>query len=87
MTLTIEKPETEARLIRFATVRGLSPSEALDELLSRESDETKLSREDVEALQEAWAAVDAGKVHPFDPEASNARADALIASFAGEKQA
>lgn len=33
MTLTIEKPETEARLIRFATLRGISPLEALDELL------------------------------------------------------
>jgi hypothetical protein len=33
MTLTIEKPETEARLIRFATSRGISPLEALDELL------------------------------------------------------
>jgi hypothetical protein len=33
MTLTIEKPETKAHLIRFATSRGISPLEALDELL------------------------------------------------------
>jgi protein-disulfide isomerase-like protein with CxxC motif len=33
MTLTISKPETEARLLRFATSRGLSPLDAIDELL------------------------------------------------------
>ena len=82
MTLTIEKPETEARLLRFATSRGISPLEALDEMLEREEDETALDAEDQAALDEAYAAVKAGRVHPFDPEAANARAEALIAGKA-----
>ena len=39
-----------------------------------------LDAEDQAALEEAYSAVKAGKVHPFDQEAANARADALIAS-------
>ena len=35
MSLTIERPETEARLIRFASSRGLTPLDAIDELLNR----------------------------------------------------
>ena len=36
MALTIDKPETEARLIRFATIRGISVLEALEILLDEE---------------------------------------------------
>lgn len=43
MSLTIEKPETEARLRRFATTRGLSPQEALDELLDEAEEEQESS--------------------------------------------
>ncbi|WP_309719701.1 hypothetical protein [Armatimonas sp.] len=43
MSLTIEKPETEARLHRFATTRGLSPQEALDELLDGAEEEQESS--------------------------------------------
>ena len=39
MSLTIEKPETEARLMRYATSRGISPVEALDELLDEVEEE------------------------------------------------
>ena len=43
MSLTIEKPETEARLRRFATTRGLSLQEALDELLDEAEEEQESS--------------------------------------------
>ena len=50
MSLTIERPETEARLIRFATSRGLTPLDALDELLSEAEEDA--SEEPVEDLDE-----------------------------------
>lgn len=39
MSLTIEKPETEARLIRYAAARGLSTLEALEALLDAAEDD------------------------------------------------
>lgn len=67
MPLTIDKPETEARLIRFATARGISPMEALDELLEYEEE---MSLEEIPAsllhvsptaLKEAMDSLDAGQ--------------------------
>lgn len=63
MSLTIERPETEARLIRFATARGLSPLDALDELLDEvEEEDYKLTPDDIEALKQGAADSDAGRV-------------------------
>nr|WP_309695389.1 hypothetical protein [Armatimonas sp.] len=74
MSLTIERPETEARLLRFATSRGLSPLDALDELLNEAEDDTgEEQEEDLSTipdilmkvspndLKEAQAEMDAGK--------------------------
>uniref|UniRef100_UPI0037533A55 hypothetical protein n=1 Tax=Armatimonas sp. TaxID=1872638 RepID=UPI0037533A55 len=59
MTLTIEKPETEARLIRFATSRGISPLEALDELQAMcdgiEAGTIKVTPWDSEAMRKRGA--------------------------------
>lgn len=52
MSLTIERPETEARLIRFATSRGLTPLDALDELLNRV--EQREATEATEAILESF---------------------------------
>lgn len=49
MSLTIERPETAARLIRFASSRGLTPLDALDELLDRVE-----GREATEAILESF---------------------------------
>lgn len=48
MSLTIERPETEARLIRFATSRGLSPLDALTALVKADA-----MRPQAEALLDA----------------------------------
>jgi hypothetical protein len=77
MSLTIEKPETEARLIRFATSRGLSPLEAIDELLDEVEvdDNGDLPLDTIpdilmypapDALKKALAEIDAGKWIPGD---------------------
>ena len=67
MPLMIDKPETEARLIRFATARGISPMEALEELLEYEEE---ISLEEIPAsllqvsptaLKEAMDSLDAGE--------------------------
>lgn len=64
ITLT---PETEAKLIRFATSRGLAPKEALDialdELLdeNEEQEDYQLTAEDIEALRQGAADSDAGR--------------------------
>jgi hypothetical protein len=67
MPLMIDKPETEARLIRFATARGISPIEALEELLEYEEE---MSLEEIpmsllhvspNALKEAMDSLDAGE--------------------------
>ena len=67
MPLTIDKPETEARLIRFATARGISLLEALEELLEKEEE---MSLEQIPAsllhvspmaLREAMDSLDAGE--------------------------
>ena len=42
MTLTLA-PETEARLLRFATSRGLAPEKALEELLDAVEEEEELN--------------------------------------------
>lgn len=66
MILTIEKPETEARFIRFATLRGLTPDEALDELLDEIEEENEsdyqLTADDIESLRRGAADIDAGRV-------------------------
>lgn len=66
MTLTLEKPETGKRFLRFATKRGLTPDELLDELLDgaeeEENDNYKLTPEDIQALREGAADSDAGRV-------------------------
>lgn len=77
MSLTIERPETEARLIRFATSRGLTPLDALDELLSEaEEDASEEPEEDLstipdilmypepDAIKRALEDMDAGKGIP-----------------------
>ena len=75
MTLTIEKPETEARLIRFATSRGISPLEALDELLDEAEEnvfpELVITEEFADELQAMCDGIEAGtiKVTPWDSEA------------------
>jgi hypothetical protein len=70
MSLTIERPETEARLIRFATSRGLTPLDALDELLDEvEGEEPEdlsaipgiLMHPAPDAMKKALADMDAGK--------------------------
>lgn len=73
MSLTIEKPETEARLIRFASSRGLSPLDALDELLDEvegaEAEDLStipgiLMHPAPDAMKKALADLDAGKGIP-----------------------
>ena len=77
MSLTIERPETEARLIRFATSRGLTPLDALDELLNEaEEDASEEPEEDLstipdilmypapDAIKKALEDMDAGKGIP-----------------------
>jgi hypothetical protein len=70
MTLTIERPETEARFLRFASSRGLSPLDALDELLDEVEEEQEpdlstipdiLMKVSPDDLKEAQAEMDAGK--------------------------
>lgn len=75
MTLTLEKPETGKRFLRFATSRGLTPDELLDKLLdgleaqeeqkdegSNLRDDYKLTPDDIEALKQGAADIDAGRV-------------------------
>ena len=84
MTLTIENPETEARLIRFATSRGISPLEALDELLDEvEEDfvpELVITEEFADELQAMCEGIEAGtiKVTPWDSEARRKRTAELL---------
>lgn len=84
MTLTIEKPETEARLIRFATSRGISPLEALDELLDEAeenvSPELVITQEFADELQATCEGIEAGtiKVTPWDSEARRKRTGELL---------
>ena len=66
-------PETEAKLIRFATSRGLAPKEALDIALDELLDENEEQEEDLSTipdilmkvspddLREAQEEMDAGK--------------------------
>lgn len=70
MSLTIEKPETEARLLRWATARGLSALEAIDELLDEAEEEegsplatlpSSLMYPAADALKKAMDELDAGK--------------------------
>ena len=84
MTLTIEKPETEARLIRFATSRGISPLEALDELLDEAEEnafpEPVITQEFADELQAMCEGIEAGtiKVTPWDSEARRKRTAELL---------
>ncbi|WP_395091479.1 hypothetical protein, partial [Armatimonas sp.] len=84
MTLTIEKPETEARLIRFATSRGISPLEALDELLDEVEENVALepvfTEEFADELQAMCDGIEAGtiKVAPWDSEARRKRTAELL---------
>jgi hypothetical protein len=84
MTLTIEKPETEARLIRFATSRGISPLEALDELLDEVEEnaipELVITPEFADELQAMCEGIEAGtiKVAPWDSEARRKRTAELL---------
>ncbi len=84
MTLTIERPETEARLIRFATSRGISPLEALDELLDEAEEnvvaEPGITKEFADELQAMCDGIEAGtiKVAPWDSEARRKRTAELL---------
>jgi hypothetical protein len=84
MTLTIDNPETEARLIRFATSRGISPLEALDELLDEAEEnafpEPVISPELADELQAMCEGIEAGtiKVAPWDSEARRKRTAELL---------
>lgn len=55
MILTIEKPETEARLIHFATSWGLSPDEAAEELIVLGMEQKVKKVEDARARMRALA--------------------------------
>lgn len=67
MTLTIKKPETEARLIRFATARGISTDEAAEELITLGVDQSRTQNrvialeqaEKLKALFSQWQVEDA----------------------------
>ncbi|MBB6049888.1 hypothetical protein [Armatimonas rosea] len=84
MTLTIEKPETKARLIRFAASRGISPLEALDELLDEVEEnaipEPVITQEFADELQAMCEGIEAGtiKVAPWDSEARRKRTAELL---------
>jgi hypothetical protein len=66
MTLTLEKPETGARLLRFAQKRGIPLDDLiegfLDDAEEEEEDDYKLTAEDIQALREGAADSDAGRV-------------------------
>ena len=69
MTLTIEKPETERRLLAYAAARGISPAEALDmalEALASLMDDSEVDRPltpvELKALGRSLADADAGRV-------------------------
>nr|WP_309694532.1 hypothetical protein [Armatimonas sp.] len=80
MTLTLEKPETGARLLRFAEKRGMPLDELLDELLDgaeeEEEDDYKLTPDDIEALKRGAADIDAGRVS--DAKANSAERREMI---------
>ena len=71
MTLTIEKPETERRLLEYAAARGISPTEALDIALEAlasliDTDDSEVDRPltpaELKALGRSLADADAGRV-------------------------
>lgn len=72
MTITLT-PENEAKLIRFATSRGLAPEEALDELLDGiEPEPVRISKELADELDTMLEGIEAGTV-AFSPWDSGAR--------------
>jgi hypothetical protein len=81
MTLTISKPETEARLLRFATSRGLF---CLDEQLVEAEEslipEYVMTEEFADELQEVCDGIEAGtiKVTPWNSKARRERTAELL---------
>lgn len=72
MTLTL-KPETEQKLVNFATTRGMKPEEIAEELIARyfpaeepEDAEMPLSAEDLASLKRGLADADAGRTLPLE---------------------
>ena len=76
MTLTLEKPETGARLLRFAEKRGMPLDELLDGAEEEEEDDYKLTPDDIEALKRGAADIDAGRVS--DAKANSAERREMI---------
>jgi hypothetical protein len=69
MTLTLKKPETGARLLRFAEKRGMALDDLIDDLLDGAEEEEEdlstipdiLMKVSPNALKEAQEEMDAGK--------------------------
>lgn len=104
MSLTIERPETEARLLRFVQKRGMPLDDVIDEFLDdaeelegsnlREEkttayylreDDYKLTPEDIEALKQGAADIDAGRVS--DARANSAERRQMILQRRSQKAA
>lgn len=75
MTLTLEKSETGARLLRFAAKRGIPLDDLIEEFLDDaeeteekttdfylRKDDYKLTSQDMEALHQGAADIEAGRV-------------------------
>jgi hypothetical protein len=81
MTLTIDVSPATARKLSAdpdALRRVAAMVEAAFGELEPEVDETLLSAEDEAALDEAYLAIQNGKVHPFDPETARKKAKELL---------
>ena len=65
MTLTLEKPETGARLLRFAQKRGVPLDDLIDDLLDSAEEIEPAEGEDLDelatAVNEGLAAIKAGE--------------------------
>ena len=65
MSLTLEKPETEARLLRFAQKRGIPLDDLIDDLLDSAEEIEPAEGEDLDelttAVNEGLAAIKAGE--------------------------
>ena len=82
MTITIEKPETEKRLLALAASRGISPTEALElaldalaSLIEEPEADRPLTPTELRALGRSLADADAGRVISGDRFFAELRAD------------